>query len=261
MKKYILLGFVIYTALSMFSFSTGFGVPATGAPGESGASCGQGGCHASGTFSPELSFTLTDGAGEAVTNYVAGQEYTISLKINHTGLPSGYGFQMVCLDASENSVSTFSDLPAGVQERMALDRQYIEQASPSPVDSIPLKWTAPDNGQGPVTFYAIGNAVDGNSSPTGDGAARGTFTVDENVLSTNDLADIKLKVFPNPSYDVINVPVEIKVKEMQLLDISGKTIQTTSSNSMNVANLESGQYLIKVLDNNNKIYTEQIQKI
>lgn len=259
MKKYILYGFVLYAAFSMYSFSTGFGNPATGAPGESGASCGQGGCHASGAFSPELSFTMTDSNGNLVTTYDPGSQYQISIKVNHTGLPSGYGFQMVCLDGDGEPANSFVDLPSGVQEIDRLDRQYVGHSTPSPVDSITVTWIASQSTE--HTFYAGANAVNGNSSPTGDGSAQGSFTVTQNSSSTTELATFNLQVFPNPTTDIINVPTEIAVKEMQLFDLTGKNIQSSNTNSMNIAQLESGQYLIRVLDTENKTYSEQIQKI
>ncbi len=260
MKKVIFYAFAAFAALTLISNSTGYRFPATGAPGEDGTSCAQSGCHNGGTFAPELSFSLTDAEGDLVNSYTAGDEYTVSIKINSTGLPGGYGFQMVSLSSNDEPVNNFINLPSTIQEVNRLERQYITHTSTFFTDSISVQWVAPEAGQESVTFYAIGNAVNTNGRPGGDAAGRGTFTVTENLSSTNDISELELNIFPNPTQDVITVPNTIAVKELNVYDLNGKLIRTTAANSINISDAESGNYLIKVLDRNNTIYTEQIQK-
>lgn len=261
MKKVIFYAFAAFAALTLISNASGYRFPATGAPGEDGTSCAQAGCHNGGTFAPELSFSLTDSNGDLVNSYTAGDEYTVSMKISSTGLPGGYGFQMVSLNAADEPVNNFINLPSTMQEITRLERQYITHTGIFFTDSISIEWVAPDAGQESVTFYAIGNAVDANGRNSGDAAGRGTFTISENLSSTNELTELELNIFPNPTQDVISIPNNIVVKEVHLYELSGKLIRTGTTNSMNISDVESGNYLIKVIDRSNTIYTEQVQKI
>lgn len=266
MKKFLLVFTIFAAVLSMTSFQSGYGSGSgngvTGAPGESGATCGRAGCHASGAFSPSVSVTLTDSDGESVSEYIPDMTYTVSLKINTTGLPGGYGFQMVCLDDTEEMpVNTFSDFPQDVGETTINGRQYVEQFRRLPVDSIAMTWTAPSASTGAVTFYAVGNAVNSNGGPQGDGVATGSFTFTEGEeSSTSDIQDLELGVFPNPTEDYLNVPNTIQVATMEVMSMDGKLQRTAVSNQVNISDLVSGTYLVSVIDRGNKQYRQIIQK-
>jgi len=263
MKKTILYIFTLYAAFCMLSFSGGFGNPATGAPGEAGASCGQAGCHAAGQFSVNLDVFMIDSDGNHVAEYMPGETYTVSLKINHSGLPVGYGFQMVCLeDAGNMAIDNFSDLPSGTQELAFLDRKYVSHSERLPTDSIPLTWTAPAAETGSVTFYAGANAVNGNGSPVGDGSATGSFSFTEaQESSTSDIQSIDLDIYPNPTTDILTIPSTIVVKELNVVDLQGSNLKTSYSNSINISELTNGNYVVRVKDKNGQRYSELIQKI
>lgn len=263
MKKTILYILTLYAALSMYSFSGGFGNPATGAPGESGASCGQAGCHAAGAFSVALDVTMADSDGNLVEEYLPGETYTIGLKINHSGLPTGYGFQMVCLqDEGNAAINNFSDLPNGTKVLTALEREYISHAQRLALDSIPLTWTAPEKETGSITFYAGANAVNGNGSPAGDGSATGSFTFAEALgSSTSDIDKLDLDIYPNPTTDIITIPGNILVKELDVVSLQGVTVKSSKSNSISIAELTNGNYVVRVLDRTGQRYSELIQKI
>lgn len=268
MKKYLLVLSLFTLIVSMTSYKTGFGDGAgqgvTGAPGENGGSCGQSGCHAAGAFNPSVAVTMTDSNGATVTEYVPEQVYTVSLKINHgtAAIPGGYGFQMVCLDADDDSpINNFSNFPQDVGAVSINGRQYVEQSRRLPVDSIAMTWTAPAESSGPVTFYAIGNAADGNGGPQGDGVANGSFTFDEGELSSiNEIEQLELGLYPNPTVDYLNVPQRISVKNLEVMSMDGQLQLTSHTNQVDVSELPSGTYVIVVNDRNNKRYRQVVQK-
>ncbi len=267
MKKLILFTFLILSILSLISFQGGFGTGSnqagTTAPGETGATCGQGGCHAAGQFSPSFDLFLIDEDGNQTEKYLPGETYTVSLKINHSGLPAGYGFQMVCLTEEGNDpINNFSDFPMDVGEVTLMGRQYVEQNRRLPVDSIPLTWTAPEKETGSVIFYAAGNAVNGNGSPTGDGSAVGNFVIEEDIeSSTEELSVLKLGLFPNPASHIINMSNSINVASYRVYDFSGSTILRGTKNAIDISNCKNGAYLIQVTDKNGKIYSDRFIKI
>lgn len=268
MKKFLLVLSFFTLVVSLTSYKTGFGDGAgqgvTGAPGENGGSCGQSGCHSAGAFDPSLSVTLTDSEGETVTEYLPEQVYTVSLKINHgtAAIPGGYGFQMVCLDADDDSpINSFSDFPQDVGPVTINGRQYVEQTARLPVDSIFMTWTAPAESTGPVTFYAIGNAANGNGGSQGDGVANDSFTFNEGEISTtNDIETIELGIYPNPTVDYLNVPNSISVASMEIMSMDGKLQITSYSNQVDISELPSGTYVVSLSDKNQKLYRQVIQK-
>ena len=266
MKKYLLFAFLILGILSMVSFQSGWGAgsgPGTTAPGESGATCMQGGCHASGNFEPSLDVFLIDSDGNHTDKYLPGESYTVSLKINHTGIPAGYGFQMVCLTMNDDAaINNFSDLPTDVGEVTLLGRQYVEQTRRLPVDSISMNWTAPAAETGTVIFYAAGNAVNGNGSPSGDGATIGNFLFQEDVpSSTKDIFSNSLGLYPNPANQLITIPSSLQVSGYQVYDLSGRSVLNGAENVVDISTVDRGTYIIQVTDTNGELYAERFVKI
>ncbi len=233
--KYIVSLF-IFSGLSLIFLSnsggrgTVSGSPATTSPGESGQFCGSAGCHASGNFSPELEVKLVDDQGNAVAAYDPGETYQVNLIINHTGTPLGHGFQIVCLDSDANAINQWGTLPGGIQKVNLLGRDYVEHSFPLSLDTIPISWNAPEAGTGDITFYAAGNAVNLNGSPSGDGADTVRMTFTENVTSSLDnpaLLASHARVFPNPVQDIFHLDSKKSVLKIEVYDMTGKPVRVS----------------------------------
>jgi hypothetical protein len=160
----------------------------TGAPGD-GTTCG--GCHNSGSFGPPLvQMGVTEGA-TAITEYIPGETYAVLLNvIALIGTPVGYGFQATVLDASDSKAGDFVASVAGSQITSLSGREYAEHSTTSPIGTFGWQWTAPAAGTGTVTFYGVGNAVNGNGGTSGDnGSPTGTtITLTEGVAMPISLA-------------------------------------------------------------------------
>jgi len=234
----------------------------TGAPGELGQTCASVGCHFSGAFDPDVVISLLDQNSEIVNSYLPNQSYSVQLKINHTGFPTGYGFQIVSLLDSDNSgINTFANLNSQMQEIMVGNRQYVEQNNIINSDLITLNWTAPDEGSGPISFYGIGNAVNGNGEPSGDGASSATLSISEEIMSSNSnfIDGISMNIFPNPAIDFIKISAELDIKSVSLFNIQGQMVLSTEDvkNNIKIENLNAGFYLIQVLFSNNKVASQK----
>lgn len=77
--------------------------------------------------------------------------------------------------------------------------------------------------------------------------------VDTVPLSTQDFISSKFNVFPNPMNDVVTVTnnESINIEQIQVYDISGKSVKTHSFSNvnqvqLNVENLASGSYLLQI---------------
>ena len=70
------------------------------------------------------------------------------------------------------------------------------------------------------------------------------------TTSTADISTLEIKIYPNPSNDIINIEVDrILNYKVELLDLRGKILHRSSnSNEINVRNLNKGIYLIIIKD-------------
>ena len=160
--------------LLLFAISTGnafansFGPPdsLTGSPAE--GNCTQ--CHAGNTLN-------TAGGSMMLTipeTYEPNEVYTIVVNLSRTG-QSRWGFEMTALDADGASAGSFAaDEAENTQLSAANSKQYIKQTpigtaqGTTDEHSWEFQWTAPDADIGPITFYAAGNAANGDFSAAGD---------------------------------------------------------------------------------------------
>ena len=77
----------------------------------------------------------------------------------------------------------------------------------------------------------------------------GTLSTKENV-SNNDL-----KIYPNPAQDFITIENGKKLSSVKIYDVSGKLVLSTNilSNKIDVNTLTTGNYMIEVFDESNKL--------
>lgn len=246
----LLIGFSILTLTSNRSGRTNTtGQGATTAPGETGQYCGSIGCHFNGNFDPELKITLTDNLGNLVTNYIPNETYTVNMQIDHTGNPIGYGFQIVSLkDSDSTGINTWAGLTSQMQDVLANNRQYVEQRTIINNELIQLEWTAPEAETGPVSFYGVGNAVNGNGQSSGDGADTSFLRVVEDEMSSlYDLTNVNINLYPNPSNDYIRIEADKTFDRFEIYNSVGQQFILPSNNNMiDVSQLSSGLYFISI---------------
>ena len=162
---------MVFVLLFMLSTGSAFALTAgppeekTGAPNE--ADCTQ--CHTSNALNDadgSLMLTIPE-------TYEPGEVYAIVVNLSRAG-QSKWGFEMTALDADGARAGTFAaDNAANTQVSEANSKQYIKHtaagtAGANDAHSWEFEWTAPDADIGPVTFYAAGNASNGNFNPIDD---------------------------------------------------------------------------------------------
>lgn len=266
MKKYLPFFMIVCVAMvfmsNRFGRTTLTGVPATGAPGESGQTCGSVGCHFQGPFTPTAEISLLDTDGNPVDMYFGGQDYLVSMRLNTPGNPMGYGFQMVSLvDKDSSGINTFKNLPDFAHEALFIERQYIEQNDIIPViDEIVLEWTAPSPNSGSISFYGIVNAVNGNMSNSGDGVAQVVQTIQEDPLSsTQSPLGLELNLFPNPASEIIVIG-NVDVQQTMIYDMKGSEMISSFEKEINISQLNNGLYIARITDSYGKVMTKKFMK-
>ncbi len=164
---------LFWKAQPTIAFSGGPPNGLTGAPGE--MTCAVSGCHGS--------FDVNSGNGSLTISglpqrYGLNQEIEIALTLAQ-GNRSLYGFQVTALDDNgrkigELIVSDAQRTQKEVENIIGSLREYVSHTlagtAPTGTDQgrWTFKWKAPAQNQGRVTFYAVGNAANGNGNAGGD---------------------------------------------------------------------------------------------
>lgn len=161
---------ILVLSAVVHGFSDGPPAGRTGAPGES--TCVQ--CHTG---------ALNTGPGSIAIEgvpavYEPGETITVTVRLRHPDRRK-WGFQLTAVDGQNKGAGTFA-LVDRVTTRLATgtgslrDRTYVEQTEAGTFDGQRQEavwqatWTAPPTDVGLVTFYAAGNAANGNNASSGD---------------------------------------------------------------------------------------------
>lgn len=257
----------------------------TGAPGDemNGANpktCQY--CHSSGAFGPPtMTIQFLDStATNAVTSYLPNKLYTIRVTITAgSGTPTGYGLQMIDIRKS-NSTNLKGFLPTTQQNTgiqittlMKNARQYAEHNRRSTSNRFDIKWRAPlTSGLGTVTFYAAGNAVNGDGDLTGDGTTFKNGELPEGRVSTNDIVgNLHFSLSSNLTTEGVTLNLlspDTRILQVRMTDLSGGTVLLDSWKIMSGGNQKTldlsqvckGAYMIQIIENQS-IVTKKIIKL
>lgn len=170
----LLAGSTILLVAQAYTYSEGPPPGVTGAPTD-GATCSARGCHTGHPLNTTGGSVTIGGVPSA---YVPGATYTITVQVAKPG-QSRWGFEITAETADGGRAG----------ELVVTDQQNTQYAQDPTVDNSPeyiehtfngtrggqgtgpvwtMQWVAPAAGTGPVTFYAAGNAANGNGNQTGD---------------------------------------------------------------------------------------------
>lgn len=86
----------------------------------------------------------------------------------------------------------------------------------------------------------------------------------QNALLSNDgftsSATPRVNLYPNPVKNILNIEMNGALKSVEIFDVQGHKVLSSIYKQINMENLKSGIYLVKVLDDNNMIKTQKIVK-
>ena len=146
----------------------------TGEPGTS-ATCNQ--CHGGGNFGASTTISVLDpNSGQAVTEYLPGEQYVLEVAIG--GTSSRFGMQATAVDAAGGNAGTFANPSSNTQLEDVSGRHIFEHNAASASNTFSVDWTAPATG-GDVTIYASGLAAGGSTSAGGDQYAGASLVIPE----------------------------------------------------------------------------------
>jgi hypothetical protein len=220
----------------------------TGSPGSAGT-CASSGCHTGSSTPATVQILIrkkSAGLGSLpVPTYEPGQDYIVTIN----GLSSSrtkFGFQLVALNGSNQSVGTFSNFPANVGTAVSDGITIVEHTATISGGSpqvVSFDWKAPSSITDRITFYGIVNGVDGNGNSTNDAVSQPVQT----RLSPTSVADIERKIevkaFPNPAKNTLVVQINNA---------------NTGTYTINAFDLTGKKMMEKIVDNNDISITETI---
>lgn len=90
------------------------------------------------------------------------------------------------------------------------------------------------------------------NSMTFGGVSLVTNGINENVISAS--------VYPNPANDVLNIDIAEEIATVSVLSLDGKVVATSTTASVNVADLNAGMYIYQVTTANGSIATGNFAK-
>ncbi len=248
-SAFLAAGLSILTLEDHESHSNTTGSPGgyTGAPSDGGATCRT--CHSPGSAPIRENIFTTD---IPANGYVPGATYTVTITATEAGR-SKFGFECTAQNSSAKK-GTFSNINAN--QTRTISSQRITHQSTGTTGTAGTKvwtfnWKAPVAGNGEITFYAAINASNANNNDDGGDII---FTAKTSVQEAKEagIADYisqlsKVKLFPNPASNVINVEVPSdfgKIYSIELIDLSGKSLMKHTDTTVDISTLPNGTYLV-----------------
>lgn len=143
-------------------------------------------------------------------------------------------------------------------------------------DTFTMDVFAYDAGTDSGTNYSSGNSATSPREPialvsgfpiNGNKMATITFTYNNSTLSTNNLNTISdLKIYPNPTKGNITISnvQNVELKPIEIYSVLGKLIkqipvdQNSNKINLNLTDLNTGLYLLKLQDNTNTSNTQKL---
>jgi hypothetical protein len=218
----------------------------TGSPGDGGGTCFTSGCH---TGAP------TETVGILTTNvpaegYTPNTAYTVTVTLTGTG---NKGFQV---SPQSQSGALLGSIAAGTGNWVI--GKFVTHSTPKNTATAvwTFQWTAPAKGTGDVNFYGA-FAITRNTTKTQ------VLKVTEKLGSGIQESDLfSINVFPNPVSNQLNLLFNNNTKNavIDLLDLNGKEIlhkelnNNTAENAIDVSTIKEGNYIVKILADNNIYY-------
>lgn len=150
--------------------------------------------------------------------------------------------------------NTSMEIPLGFSSQIKEDTSY--SISLSNFEGVDLESTSIyliDNDSGNVTNL---NLVDYSfTSPEGNFPERFTIVFENEVLNTTDVSVENVKLYPNPTSNVLNIVVSNNtINTIAIMDIRGRMVlqqnNNTSNVKINIETLDSAVYFVKIYTKN-----------
>ena len=85
---------------------------------------------------------------------------------------------------------------------------------------------------------------------------------DANTLSNVNFAtnNLNFTLYPNPANSILNIDLISEIKSVEIYSLLGQKMFSSTQKQLNISNLASGIYMLKVQDMNGAIATQKLVK-
>jgi len=245
-KNYVfktVLFLIPFSAFILMSVSSGRTGSYSGSPGDSNTTCTQ--CHSGGAFGT----TMTIETEIPATGYDLGVPYDIQIEVSGTAATK-HGFQITAEKVSDGSkIGTWTVDGSNIQ-LVNGGTHVTHTTSGNTVRTWTASWKAPVTDQGAIKFYVAAVAADGTGGTGGDQVITGSTS--NFSLGISEAKRLDFSLYPNPSSSEVNIQLATGSENatVEFYNYIGKKVLskeiTTLDSRVNVQNLSSGVYILKV---------------
>jgi hypothetical protein len=179
--------------------------------------------------------------------YTPGATYTITLEGTKQNI-SKFGFELTA-ESSSSKVGTFfiTDPTTQLVNNNNSVTHKASGTSGTNTKTWDMDWSAPSTGSGDITFYGALNFCNNNLNNSGDVTFTSSTMVSEfSPLSIAEISNVEF------SYNSIRKSINAST-EINVYDISGKLMLSSSKKYTSLSNFSNGIYIIKSENNSQKI--------
>lgn len=73
-----------------------------------------------------------------------------------------------------------------------------------------------------------------------------------------DSNNFEVSLYPNPVNDILNIETTLELKSIEIFNIQGQKVIESNQKQINVSNLSSGMYMVKIQDLENNLITKKV---
>lgn len=114
-----------------------------------------------------------------------------------------------------------------------------------------------------IRSRAYGSTINSSNACTsfGSGETRDYIFTVNNTLGTEEISlNSKIKVYPNPTSDFINIESSLEIKNVAVYNMMGQLVLNTVSNKVDISNLSNGTFILEVTSNDGQKTRSKIVK-
>lgn len=135
-------------------------------------------------------------------------------------------------------------------------------ANPNFNSSFELTSSSPAIDSGDNTFITTTSDLLGNQRIFNTTVDRGAYEFGSTSLGVSDFETSldKIQLYPNPTSGILNIQMKSPLKNVMVFNIQGQKVIESSTLQLDVSNLSSGVYVIKIEDENGSVSTKRFVK-
>uniref|UniRef100_UPI004049C03A LamG-like jellyroll fold domain-containing protein n=1 Tax=Flavobacterium sp. TaxID=239 RepID=UPI004049C03A len=182
--------------------------------------------------------------GSTVTNFTSGST-------NLTGtatLPIGTWKHVVCTYSGTGVASVY------------IDGSLISTGSRSTWNTTNSVFYLGRNASLSTTFFGLIDDLKIYNYALSDAEVANLYT--NNTLTSQNFNQNNLEValYPNPANDVLNIETALELQSVEIYNIQGQKVKSANQKQINVSDLASGMYMVRIQDADNGIATKKFIK-